>query len=279
MSVANGWNKGLVFINGYNIVRAGCLECSCLRADCQHGSACSPHGVLLQHHVLCLFWCMIVRAMPPSCQGAHERVEAIGVFWQCLQHMHADRQPMRLRRARTGRPTGRRRRSTSPGRSLRRATMRSSCWRLVAAGARAPRSGSPPRPTSTARPQRRSAARPRRTARASLPRRRRGLRPLASSMAATWSCPRAARSCEPPEGPAGRCGDARRATVRLAGSQQGRHMPGPLVHAEMVGCFLAPRSKAPDQQPTAAGPRRSASRERGRMVPPQPVHTGTLFVG
>lgn len=25
MSVANGWNKGLVFINGYNIVRAGML--------------------------------------------------------------------------------------------------------------------------------------------------------------------------------------------------------------------------------------------------------------
>lgn len=30
LSVANGWNKGLVFINGYNIVRAGCLRtCAC----------------------------------------------------------------------------------------------------------------------------------------------------------------------------------------------------------------------------------------------------------
>ena len=33
LSVANGWNKGLIFINGYNIVRAGCLECMCLRAS------------------------------------------------------------------------------------------------------------------------------------------------------------------------------------------------------------------------------------------------------
>ena len=33
LSVANGWNKGLIFINGYNIVRAGCLQCMCLRAS------------------------------------------------------------------------------------------------------------------------------------------------------------------------------------------------------------------------------------------------------
>lgn len=142
-----------------------------------------------------------------------------------------------------------------------------------------PRSASPPRRTSTARPRRRSAARPRRTARASRPRRRRGPQPLARSMAATWSCPRAAQSCELPEGRAGRRGGARRAIARIAGSQQGHHMLGPLVHAELMSCVWAPWSEAPDQQPIAAGPRRSANRERGRIVAPHPSHTGTASVG
>ena len=56
-------------------------------------------------------------------------------------------------------------------------------------------------------------------------------------------------------------------------------MHGPLVHAELVSCMWALWSEARDQQPTAAGPRRSANRERARMAAPQPVHTGTASMG